>query len=100
MSVAESVPNPLGLPDLFNQEFATLANIIMPLFIVFGFCTRMAAVPILAVTLTGYFIVHANDPLAVKDIPFMYAVSFLYIAMVGAGRYSVDNYLSVKHFTR
>ncbi|GEC80171.1 hypothetical protein FAQ01_30410 [Flavobacterium aquatile] len=93
---AEIVPNPFGLPEVLNQVFATSANIIMPLFIVVGLFTRLATLPILAVTLTGYFILHFNDTIAIKDVPFMYSVSFILIALLGPGKYSLDNYFTKK----
>lgn len=92
VAIAETVPNPLGLPDFFNQAFAIVANIIMPLFITVGLFTKIATLPILSITLTGYFIVHFNDPIAVKDVPFMYSVSFLFLTIVGPGKYSLDYY--------
>jgi len=94
VSLPEVVPNPLGFPDFFNQAFATTANLIMPLFIIFGLMTRIAALPILAVTLTGYFVLHFNDPILVKDVPFIYSVCFLLIFFTGAGKYSLDNYIT------
>jgi putative oxidoreductase len=91
---AEVVPNPLGFPDFFNQVFAISANLVMPLFIILGLMTRIAALPILAVTLTGYFILHFNDPLLVKDVPFIYSLCFLLILFLGAGNYSIDHYIT------
>lgn len=88
---AEVVPNPFGLPDAVNQILATGANLICPLFVILGFFTRLAAIPIVAVTLTGYFVVHGNDSLAERDIPFMFSVAFLFIVAVGGGRYSLDH---------
>ncbi|HLP64691.1 DoxX family protein [Flavobacterium sp.] len=96
VAVAETVPNPLGLPEALNQAFAIGTNVGMPLFIVLGLLTRIAVLPVLAITLTGYFIVHFNDPILVKDIPFMYSVSFLLIAFTGAGKYSLDYYFTQK----
>lgn len=96
IETAEIVPNPFNLPESINEIFATGANIIMPLFIIFGLFARFASLPILAVTLTGYFIVHGSDPLPERDIPFMYSISFLMIAFLGAGKYSLDNYLFEK----
>lgn len=92
VAIAETVPNPLGLPEFFNQAFAIVANIIMPFFIATGLFTKIATLPILAITLTGYFIVHFNDPIAVKDVPFIYSVCFLFITIVGPGKYSLDYY--------
>jgi putative oxidoreductase len=92
VAIAETVTNPLGLPDFFNQAFAIVANIIMPLFVAAGLFTKIATLPILAITLTGYFIVHFHDPIAVKDVPFMYSVCFLFLTIVGPGKYSLDYY--------
>lgn len=92
VAIAETVPNPLGLPEFFNQAFAIVANIIMPLFIAAGLFTKLATLPILAVTLSGFFIVHFNDPIAIRDIPFMYSVCFLFLTIVGPGKYSLDYY--------
>lgn len=95
---AENVPNPLHLPQAINQIFATSANVIFPLFIIFGVLTRLATLPILAVTLTGYFIVHGSDPLPERDVPFMYSIVFLLILILGPGKYSIDNILHRKQF--
>ncbi len=96
VSEAEQVPNPLHLPEAFNSLFADAANLVFPVFVIFGFFTRIAVLPILAVTLTGYFILHWNDALLVKDTPFMYSLCYLFLLFVGAGRYSVDHYLTEK----
>lgn len=93
---AEVVPNPLGLPDMLNQIFATGANLVCPLFIILGLFTRLATIPIVAVTLTGYFVVHGNDSLLERDIPFMFSVAFLFIMAIGAGRYSLDHQILIR----
>lgn len=97
IACAEIVPNPLGLPEFFNQAFATGANLIMPLFIIMGFMTRIASLPILAVTLTGFFVLHFHDPILIRDVPFVYSVCFLLLFCIGPGSYSLDNYLTSKN---
>jgi len=92
-ALAEVVPNPLGMPEALNQAFATAANLIMPIFIILGLMTRIATLPILAVTLTGYFVLHFNDPILVKDVPLVYSLCFLLIFFTGAGKYSLDHYI-------
>jgi putative oxidoreductase len=96
VAVAEQVPNPLHLPEAFNSMFAFASNLIFPVFVIFGFFTRLAVLPILAVTLTGYFVLHWNDTLIVKDNPFMYSLCYLFILAVGAGKYSLDNFFQKK----
>jgi putative oxidoreductase len=93
---AEHIPNPLKLPETFYNCFAISANIIFPLMVMAGFCTRLATLPTLAVTLTGYFVIHGHGTLLEKDTPFMYSLAFLLIAVLGAGKYSIDNHLYKK----
>jgi putative oxidoreductase len=91
---AEQVPNPLHLPEAINQGFAVASNLVFPLFVMFGLLTRVAILPILAVTLTGYFVVHWNDSLLEKDMPFMYSLAFLLLFVIGPGKYAVDYWLN------
>src|SRR4051812_32121865 len=49
----EQVPNPLHLPGALNTAFADAANLFFPVLVIFGLFTRLAILPILAVTLTG-----------------------------------------------
>ncbi|MCG2617435.1 DoxX family protein [Terrimonas sp. NA20] len=93
---AENIPNPLGLPEQLNSYFATAANLFFPVLVISGFFTRLAALPILAVTMTGYFVLHWNDSLLEKDMPFMYSVSFLLILVLGPGKYSIDHLINKK----
>ncbi|GAB2825744.1 DoxX family protein [Ferruginibacter profundus] len=93
---AEKVPNPLHLPETFNYAFAVSANIFFPFLVLIGLCTRLATLPTLAVTLTGYFVLHWNDPVLIRDTPFIYSVIFLFILVLGPGKYSIDNYISKK----
>ncbi|BAP31410.1 DoxX family protein [Chryseobacterium sp. StRB126] len=93
---AEKVPNPLKLPEAFNSLFADAANLFFPVFVIFGLFTRVAILPILAVTLTGYFVLHWNDALLIKDTPFMYSLCYLFLLFVGPGKYSIDHYIRKK----
>jgi putative oxidoreductase len=89
----EIVPNPLRLPPRINQLIADFSGLVAPVFVALGLATRLSVIPILAVTLTGYFVVHRNDALSVRDVPFMYSLSYLFILLVGAGEFSADYYL-------
>ena len=93
---AEHIPNRLELPETFYNGFAIAANLFFPLMVIAGFCTRLATLPTLAVTLTGYFVIHRHGTLLERDVPFMYSLAFLLIAVLGAGKYSIDNYLYKK----
>ncbi|MCL9806979.1 DoxX family protein [Flavobacterium amniphilum] len=89
--IAEKVPNPFHFPELINQSFAICSSILFPLLVIIGLYTRLATIPILIVTLSGYFIVHWNDTLLERDVPFMYSICFLLIFLTGPGKYALDS---------
>ncbi|MFV5703277.1 DoxX family protein [Flavobacterium sp. XS2P12] len=90
----ESVPNPYHLPEDMNYYLAVASNIFFPILIIIGWKTKLATLPVLAVTLSGYFIVHWNDSLLESDAPFMYSIAFLLILFLGSGKYSLDYWLN------
>lgn len=92
----EIVPNPLDLPEELNRLLAISANLFFPILVILGFLTRLATLPVLAVTLTGYFVVHRNGTLLQRDTPLIYSLIFLLILVLGPGGYSVDSYLHNK----
>lgn len=96
VETAEQVPNPLHLPEVLNHAFALAGNLVFPVFIILGLFTRLAVWPVLAITLTGYFVLHWNDPLLVSDTPFMYSLAFLLVGVLGAGKYSLDYWIHKK----
>lgn len=91
--IAEVVPNPYHLPETINQLIGILSYLLLPLFIIIGWNTRWASVPIVAVALSGYFLVYWDDPLFISDVSFMYSLSFLLIICLGPGKYSFDKIL-------
>jgi len=89
----EHVPNPLHLPEKLKGLVATFSDTVIPFFIILGLGTRLAVLPTIGVTAIGYFVVHRNDSLEVRDVPYMYTLSLLLLLALGAGTYSLDNYL-------
>lgn len=89
----EHVPNPLHLSEKLNGLVATFSDTVIPFFIILGLGTRLAVLPTIGVTAIGYFVVHKNDSLEVRDVPYMYTLSLLLLLALGAGTYSLDHYL-------
>ncbi|NRB46985.1 MAG: DoxX family protein [Saprospiraceae bacterium] len=92
----ENIPDPFGLGGEISAYIAIMANIISPILVIVGLATRLAALQILSVTVIGFFVVHAEDPWAVKDVPLMYSLAYLLIFFFGAGKYSLDHSISKK----
>ncbi len=89
----EKVPNPLGLPEKLNGLVATFSDTVVPVLLILGIGTRLAILPTLGVTAIGYFVVHKKDSLEVRDVPYMYTLDLLLLLLLGAGTFSLDNYI-------
>jgi len=89
----EHVPNPLHLPEKLNAMVATFSDTVVPFLIMLGIGTRLVILPTIGVTAVGYFVVHRNDSLEVRDVPYMYTLSLLFLLALGAGTYSADHYI-------
>ncbi|MEO3404724.1 DoxX family protein [Mucilaginibacter sp. CAU 1740] len=93
----EVVPNPLGLPQFINNLVATLSDTVVPVLVILGVFTRLAVLPTIGITSVGYFVVHKNDSLEVRDVPYIYTICFLLLLATGPGSISIDHYL-LNHF--
>ena len=89
----EHVPNPFNMPDKLNGLIATFSDTVVPFLIMGGIATRLAVLPTIGVTAIGYFVVHKKDSLEVRDVPYMYTICLLLLLVLGAGTFSIDNYL-------
>jgi len=89
----EKVPNPFKLPEKLNSCMAVTADTVVPFLVMLGLGTRLVVIPVIAVTAAGYLVVHRDDSAEVRDVPYIYAISFLFLSVVGFGTYSLDQYL-------
>lgn len=89
----EHVPNPLHLPEKLNALVATFSDTVVPFLMMLGIGTRLVVLPTIGVTAIGYFVVHRNDSVEVRDVPYMYTLSLLFVLALGAGTFSIDHYL-------
>ena len=85
-----SFGDPLGLGSTLSLYLVTFAELIVPIFIIIGFKARIMALITSFTMVVAAFITHGSDPLAKKELALLYLVGFLCIALMGAGRYSLD----------
>ena len=88
-------PDPFHWGPDFTFYFACFVTVFCPLLIMAGVFTRIAAVFTLSVTLAGLLLVHAHDPLVVRDTPYIYSVALIAIFLLGPGKYSLDQWISI-----
>lgn len=82
--------DPLGLGSTLSLYLVTFAELVAPIFIIIGFKTRIMSIVTAFTMAVAAFIVHGSDPLAKKELALLYFIGFLCVALMGAGRYSID----------
>ncbi|WP_026451949.1 DoxX family protein [Aequorivita capsosiphonis] len=85
-----SFADPIGIGAPASLIIAVLCEVLFPILIIVGYKTRLASIPVIATMLIAVFVHHANDILGVKEKAVLFAIGFITIALLGAGRYSVD----------
>ena len=88
--------DPIDIGPEASLVLAVFAEFFCSIFLIFGFATRISAIPIIITMLVAGFIAHAGDPFAVREKAFLFFVIFVFIAIAGAGKYSVDNLIYKK----
>ena len=84
--------DPIGLGPTITLILVLIAEIICPILIIFGYRTRFAAIPPIILMLVAVLVVKAGASFEVREIPLLYLVSFITIAMLGPGALSVDKH--------
>src|SRR5690554_2261313 len=82
--------DPLGVGVTASLALTVFAEVLCALFLIVGFATRLSAIPLVITMLVAAFVVHANDGFGKQELPLLYAINYLVIAISGAGKYSVD----------
>jgi putative oxidoreductase len=82
--------DPLGLGSTLSLYLVTFAELVAPIFIIIGFKTRIMSLVTAFTMAVAAFIVHGSDPLVKKELALLYFIGFLCVALMGAGRYSID----------
>ena len=82
--------DPIGLGPAISLILTVIGEALCPVLIIFGIRTRLAAIPVIITMAVAAFIVHGADPVATKEKALLYLIGFVAIALMGAGRISVD----------
>jgi len=82
--------DPLGLGSTLSLYLVTFAELVAPVFIIVGFKTRIMALITSFAMAVAAFIAHGADSFAKKEMALLYLVGFLSVALMGAGRFSID----------
>jgi putative oxidoreductase len=86
----------LGMGETISLGLVILAEVVCSVFILLGFGTRLAVIPIMITMLVAVFHVHGADPFAKQEMGLHFLLAYIFLLIMGSGKYSMDNYLLAK----
>lgn len=86
-------PSVFGLSAELSLTLAVFAEVFCSMFILVGFATRLASVPLIITMLVAIFYIHGEDVFAKKELAVLYLVGYIVLFVAGSGKYSVDHFL-------
>lgn len=82
--------DPLGVGATASLALTVFAEVFCSILLIIGLGTRFAAIPLLITMMVAAFIVHKDDGFSKQEFALLYAVIYTTIAIIGAGKYSLD----------
>ena len=93
-------PDPLGIGSPLSLGLAIFGELACSMAFIIGFLYRLAMIPMIFTMCVAFFIVHADDPFAVKELAFVYLVVLALMYIVGPGKFAVDRWMSKSLFRK
>ncbi len=87
-------PDPLGVGSTMSLILAIFGELACSMAFIVGFLYRLSMIPMIFTMAMAFFVIHGNDPFAVKELAFVYLVSFILLYIAGPGQFSIDYVLS------
>ena len=88
--MVEMFGDPIGIGTELSVILVIFAEFFCGIFILVGFLTRYAVIPVFITMLVAYFVAHGKDEFMIKMLPFVYLFLCVVLFILGSGKYSVD----------
>ncbi len=92
-TIAPNFPDPLHVGGTASLALAVFSEVFCSLFVVLGFATRWAVIPVVITMAVAFVIVHAGTSWADRELAFVYGLAFSVLFFTGPGRLSLDSIL-------
>ncbi|HEY9364831.1 MAG TPA: DoxX family protein [Chitinophagaceae bacterium] len=86
----------LGMGETVSLGLVIVAEVVCSIFILLGLGTRLAVIPIMITMLVAVFHVHGADPFAKQEMGLHFLLVYVFLLIMGSGKYSMDNLLLAK----
>ena len=86
-------PDPLGVGSPVSLGLAIFGELVCSMAFIVGILYRLAMLPMIFTMGMAFFVIHGNDPFAVKELAFIYLVVYVLMYIIGPGKFAVDHWL-------
>ena len=86
----------MGMSPELSLGLTVFAEVICSIFLLVGFATRLAAIPLIITMLIAVLFIHGADPIAMKEPALHYLLVYMVLLLAGSGKYSIDYLLQTK----
>ena len=90
-ALSAAFPDPLGVGGGVSLALAIFGEVVCSAGFIAGLFYRLALIPMIFTMIVAFFVVHANDVFAVKELAFIYLVVFILMYIAGPGKFSIDH---------
>jgi len=87
-------PGVMGLSPAISLGLAVFAEVLCSVLIFIGLGTRYASIPLIITMLVAIFMIHGNDPIALREPGLLYLFFYIPLLILGSGKFSVDRVIS------
>ena len=95
-SMSAAFPDPLGVGHSVSLGLAIFGVLFCSIGFILGALYRLAMIPMIFTMVVAFFVIHANDVFAVKELAFIYLVVFVLMYIAGPGKFSIDYFIGSK----
>jgi len=88
--------DPLGVGTIPSLMMAIFSEVFCSILVILGLGTRLAVIPLIITMLVAVLLVHMNDPFGKKELGLLYLSVYLFLLVLGSGKFSLDNMLMNK----
>lgn len=86
-------PDPLGIGSPLSLALTIFGELVCSLAFIIGFLYRLTMIPMIFTMAVAFFVIHANDPFATKELAFVYLMVFTVMYITGPGKFAVDRWI-------
>ncbi|MNJ93958.1 hypothetical protein D3C87_116450 [compost metagenome] len=92
--------DPIGVGMAASLYLTVFAEFFCSIFLLLGLGTRLALIPLIITMVVAVFIVHAPDGFDKKELGLHYLLVYVFLLVSGPGKYSIDNIISKRLYSR